>query len=312
MHRHAERLEIARGVTIGADRRQHAQRTEVRDHRRPAVAQKRRHDARERHHAKDAGRHDQHRHDQKQRERGAEEETVVVSREPCDAEAAPGEERVQHGNQKHACSAELLADRRENQIGVAGRQIARVAQTEPGAKRSAGRQSPDRVRHLIAARNGVVPWRLPHAHALRERLRDMQAIADIEAEYQEREAGDRHPDPPARDGIGREKDAAEKQRRTQILLNVEEDERETDTGEDRHHVLGARQVDPSRPARPAEHRAADFPEQFPPARKEPARNSASSRRIASIGCTGPRLTFAPLVPGPDQRGSTAPTATAQR
>ena len=234
--RNAERLEIARGVTIGADRGQHAQRTEVRDHRRPAVAQKRRHDARERRHAKDAGRHDQHRHDQKQRERGAEEEPVVVSREPCDAEAAPGEERVQHGNQKQACSAELLADRRKNQIRVAGRQIARVAEAEPGSKRSSGRKSPDRMRHLIAARYGVVPWRLPHANALRERVRDIQAIADIESEYQEREAGDRHPDSPARDGIGREKDAAEKQRRTKILLNVEEDERETDTGEDRNHV----------------------------------------------------------------------------
>ena len=170
---------------------------------------------------------------------------------------------------RNAYSAELLADRRKNQIGMAGRQIARVAETEAGSKRASGRKGPDRMRHLIAARNGVVPWRLPHENPLRERVRDVQAIADIESEDQERETGDRHPDSPARDGIGREKDAAEKQGRTKILLNVEEDERETDTSQDRNHILGARQVDPSRPSRTTEHRAADFPEQFPPARKEP-------------------------------------------
>src|SRR5262249_45454159 len=150
-------------------------------------------------------------------------------------------------DEQQACCAELLSDRREDQIGVAGRQVTRIAETETGSKRAAGRKSPDRVGHLIAARNGVVPWRLPHANALGERLRDVQAVAGIEPEYEQGEAGDCHPDPAARDDIRREKDAAEKQRRTEILLKVEEDERETDTGQDRKYVLGARQVDPSRP-----------------------------------------------------------------
>src|SRR5262249_45074421 len=119
----------------------------------------------------------------------------------------------------------------------------------------------------IAARDGVVPWRLPHANALGERLRDVEAIAGIEPEDQDGEAGDCHPGPAARDDIGREKDTAEKQRRTEILLKEEEDERETDTGQDRKHVLGARQVDRSPPSRAAKHRAADFPEQFPAARE---------------------------------------------
>ena len=119
--RDAERLEIARRVAVGVDRRQHSQRTEVRDHRRPAVAQKRRHDARERRHPKDARRHDQRGYDQEQRESRGEEKAVVVSSQPSDANAAPRENRVQDGNEHQPCGAKLLSYRSEDEIRVAGR-----------------------------------------------------------------------------------------------------------------------------------------------------------------------------------------------
>ena len=124
------------------------------------------------------------------------------------------------------------------------------------------------MRHLIAAENCVVPRRLPHADALCERLRDVQVIAGIETENQQRQAGDRHPHAAARDDVRGEKDAAEKQGRTQIFLKKEEDERQAHAGEDRQDVLTARQVDPSRPSRIPERRAVELPEQFPSAGEE--------------------------------------------
>ena len=73
-----------------------------------------------------------------------------------------------------------------------------------------------------------------------------EPVADIEAEHEQQESGDRHPDAAARDGVDREKDAAQKQRRTEILLKEKEQERQADASEHRQHVFGARQVDPFR------------------------------------------------------------------
>ena len=106
--------------------------------------------------------------------------------------------------------------------------------------------APDGVRDLIAAGDRVVPRRLPHPHAIGERGGDLQAIAQVEAGGEESQAGDGHADAAARDRVHGEKDAAEKERGTEVLLKEEEHQRRGDADEDRKHVLASRQVDPRR------------------------------------------------------------------
>ena len=76
-------------------------------------------------------------------------------------------------------------------------------------------------------------------------------------------------------------------------------ERRRDADENRQHIFASRQVEPRRqPQRRESSRLRTSRSNSHRRAKYPARNSASSRRIASIGCTGPRLTFAELLPGP--------------
>ena len=90
----------------------------------------------------DARGHDQRGQDQEERQRRRQKEPVVAGGEAADAEAAPGEDGEEPRNADKPDRAELLADGREDQVGVAGRQIARVAKSETGAEHAARRHGP--------------------------------------------------------------------------------------------------------------------------------------------------------------------------
>ena len=136
--------------------------------------------------------------------------------------------------------AQLLADRGQREVGVAGRQIARLAQAESGAEDAAGGERPHRLRHLIAAADGVVPRRLPHRHAGGQRFGDVQPVADVEAGDQQRAAGRRRADAAARHRVERQEDARQHQRRPEILLQEEEEQRQPHAADDRHAGSRAR------------------------------------------------------------------------
>ena len=68
--------------------------------------------------------------DEEERQRRGQKESVVVGREPGDAEAAPREYGEESRHADEADGAEFLADGREDEVGVAGRQIARVTEAE--------------------------------------------------------------------------------------------------------------------------------------------------------------------------------------
>ena len=63
-----------------------------------------------------------------------EEEPVVARRAQRDAEAARDDQRVDRRDRQQADDAQLLAERREDEIGVPGRQVPRVAEAESGAE----------------------------------------------------------------------------------------------------------------------------------------------------------------------------------
>ena len=142
----------------------------------------------------------------------------------------------------------LLADGREDQVRVARRQIARVPEAETRSRDSTRRHGPECVRNLIAAGNRVVPRRLPHAHAIGQRLRHVQNVPDVERQQEDGEAGDRHSGSSPRHRVDGEKHAAGEERRAEILLEEEKEERHADAGGDGQDVLAPRQVDPRRAA----------------------------------------------------------------
>jgi hypothetical protein len=249
------------------DRSEDAQRGEVREHCRTPVAQERGDDAGQRRHAHHARRHDQHRQDQEQRQCRGEKESVVALRHPGDAEAAPHHHRKQERDGGQARGAGFLADRCQDQVGVAGRQVARVAQTQPGAERAAGCHPPHRVGDLIAARGGVVPRRQPHADPFAERRRDVQAVSEIEAGGQEQQPDDRHPHPASGDRVHRQEHAAEEQRRAEVFLKEEEQQRGNHADDDRSDVVDTRQIDPGRQVQTSHGLPPHFAQQLPAARE---------------------------------------------
>ena len=156
---------------------------------------------------------------------------------------------------------------RQDQVGVAGWQIARVAQTQPGAERSAGRHGPHRVSDLVAARGRVVPRRQPHPDPLAQRRRYVQAVAQIEAGGQEQQPDDRHPDPAPRDRVHRQEHAAQEQRRAEVFLKEEEQQRGDHADDDRGHVVDTRQIDPGRQVQTSHGLSPHFAQQLPAARE---------------------------------------------
>ena len=98
-----------------------------------------------------------------------------------------------------------------------------------------------RLRDLVAAARGVVPWRLPDADAVRERLGDLEPVADVEAGDEQSEPGDGE----RQHGAGRrrtsQEDERQEERRSEIFLNEEKAERDADADQHRQQVFQARQ-----------------------------------------------------------------------
>ena len=86
-------------------------------------------------------------------------------------------QRVEREDQRHAEEAPLLAQRRENQIGVRRRHQLRIAPARCPCPTAAGGEGPQRVRQLIAAVHRVVPRREPHGDALAHGVRDADHVA---------------------------------------------------------------------------------------------------------------------------------------
>ena len=267
--RDVERSEIGRRPVIGMDRRKEAQRRKVRGHRRSAVAQKGRHDAGERYDTQDTGRHHEHRHDQEECQRRAEEKTIVGRCVACDAEPAPGDDAVGGRKCEDSDDADLFTNRGEDEIRVSGRQVARIAQPDAGPERPASRQCPNGLSDLIAARNRVVPGRLPHEDSLGERPRHPGEVSDEEAGDEQRQPDDRHHEPAAGHRVHRQKDTAQEQRWAEIFLDRKQRQRHRDAGENGQHVFAARDVHPRGQPNAANGSTADAADELPSPREIP-------------------------------------------
>ena len=212
----------------------------------------------------------------------AQEEPVVGRRPARGAQRAPDERGIERGDREHADRAKVLPHRREHEIGVTGWQVARVTEPEAGAHRTAGRERPQRLRDLIAAARGVVPRRLPHAHAIGERGRDLEAVAEVEAGGEHRGAREHEPDRASRAAVHREEHDGQHQRRPEIPLKKEQRQRRADADHDRHGVAHARNVEPARHADAADRGLRRR-------RAGPPSDGRSSRReTARGGCEWPR------------------------
>ena len=160
-------------------------------------------------------------------------------------------------DERKSDDSELLADGRQDEIGVPSRQVPRVAEPEAGARRSRPmRERPDRMRHLVAARGRVVPRRLPHAHALGQRVRHVQPIADVKAET----SSARRRRPPCRSGRAPPRTPPETRSRAAARGRDPSAEKNSAAPRRRRRApaaqySAARQVDPCRqPARSANRR----------------------------------------------------------
>jgi hypothetical protein len=156
-------LETSPGLVFArADRNQESQCDEIRGHRRSAIAEEWRDDTRQGKRAKKTACHHQHRDRERQRERDRQEESIVAPGSARNRETTPDDDPEGECDDDQTGKAELLADRRQHQVGVRFRNEARLAQADARAGDGAGRQAPQRVRHLIAAANRVIPRRQPH------------------------------------------------------------------------------------------------------------------------------------------------------
>jgi hypothetical protein len=73
------------------------------------------------------------------------------------AEAACRNHDEDRADAKQPHESELFADRRQHEIGVAGGQVACVAEAEARTEQATARHAPDRLRDLIAAAHRVIP-----------------------------------------------------------------------------------------------------------------------------------------------------------
>ena len=235
------------GATALGDGEHDADRRAVRDHRRPAVAEKRRDDAGQGNEAEQAG--GNHRSLNGQRERGGhcEERGVVARRAQGDSERTPAHERIQGNDGGEAGEAELFADGCQHEIGVRGRNRLRIAETGSGTPGGAGRERPQAVRDLIASGNAVVPGIGPDRHPLPYRRREANLVRRGEAENQHHESGGHKRGTGPRHAVKRQEHAREHEGRTEILLQKEEPEHQGHADRQRPDVLPARQPEVTKP-----------------------------------------------------------------
>ena len=92
-----------------------------------------------------------------------------------------------------------------------------IAPARAGTPQAAGRERPDRVRQLIAARYVVVPGRKPHGNARHHRRRLAQLVPDSDARHQERQTHQRQAGATSGDGEHDHEKKSGDQRRAEIL-----------------------------------------------------------------------------------------------
>ena len=149
---------------------------------------------------------------------------------------------VKRDHHEHTDRAEFLANRGQDQVGVAGGQIARVAEAQSRARRGAAGHGPCGVGELVAAAHGVVPGRLPHGDACSQRARNPELIPQVEARREEPHSHGRHADPRSRDGEHRQEHEREQQRGPKVAQQKKQRQRDADARQQRQDVVGARQV----------------------------------------------------------------------
>ena len=219
----------------------------VGEHRRAAVAEKRRHDARQRNQPEQAARDDDSLHAHHEHNAGDEKCREVAWRAHRDPQAAPADERVERGDRRKPDPPELLAERGEHEVGVAFGNRGRAAEAGPAAPRAAGRERPQTVRDVIPARDAVVPGVRPDHHAVADRRRHARPVRRRETGEQQHDPEDDHSGSLPRDGVHAEEHERQHERRPEIALQKEEREHERHAGDDRLHVVPARQAEEPQP-----------------------------------------------------------------
>ena len=172
----ADRAQLARqrarrGLKTRADGQRDPGGAEVGDHRGLAEGQKRRGDSRQRQRPELAADDDDGGHGERQRAAERQERRVVSRGPGGNPQHAPDEERVDHADRDDPGETELLADDREDQVGLPGGNQVTVARSRAHAADAARRHGPQGMGNLIAAGPGIAPGIQPDRHAARERAR---------------------------------------------------------------------------------------------------------------------------------------------
>ena len=144
-----------RRATARVDRLQHADREQVRDHRRATDRDERERNAGD---GRDAHRHadvDEHLEEEREDDPTGDDSSVEVSGDGDHAQAAPDDEEVEEQQDRGADEPALLGERREDEVGGMLGQVveARLARTlDAAAGETAGADRRTRLGHVVRER----------------------------------------------------------------------------------------------------------------------------------------------------------------
>ena len=164
-----------------------------------------------------------------------------VSRRGCRFAArcasGPDEQHERRQDGGPAQQAELLADDREDEVGLPCRDACRVAEPRPGAGDASRSQAERRLHHLepggLGHRPGIEPDRHPLPHV------GEQLIGDRRADREHHHAHEQVGGPLGRHPHHHDEQREEQQRRPEVLLGDHHQDGDPPCGEKRAQVLGS-------------------------------------------------------------------------
>ena len=217
----------------------------VGDERRAAVRDERRHQAGHRDDPRDAADHDERLQRDDEREAAGEQLAEPVADADRGAEAALRQDQVAHQDRDESGQAELLTERRDDEVRLRERHEVGRPLPQPGAEQPAAGHAEQAADQLAGAAVGLVEHRRvervqpgvePGADVL-ERARGQPRADD------EQQEADDHPGQPLGGQVEhRDEQTEEQQRRAQVALEDEDGDRRGPHDEDRAEVPRPGQV----------------------------------------------------------------------
>ncbi len=224
-----------------AGAQQQAQQHEVRDDRGSAVAHERQRHAGERDEPGHASDDDERLQPDRRGQSGGGERGHVGAGARCRREPAQTEHGVGDDERGAAQKPDLLADRREDEVGLDRGDATGESPSDAHSRHATGSEREERLHELVAAAGGVGERVEPDVDA---RLHvSEREVRGRRADREEHEAHDHVADAPRRRVDHHEEDPEEQQARAQVLLGDEHEQRDGPHEQQRPELLERRHPD---------------------------------------------------------------------